>query len=303
MSTVPEAASFSFTCLMSDSKARLSARSVSSPKVDKISSGAKSAACDRGKRFVSALTHVGAYSENAFFQLPNQSRTRCRFSLRAFSIQRSRMLKSNCPSLGSICSHATGISTVLRCRRAIAGKIASACAAVPAEELPSSPPKRTIGLPFTTSWSAALSSSTSGTVAGDAALCRAPATAGSSAQQAAMASPLSIAIRLLLGRRMPDFFIGPLQEPLHVRRVGVPAIVLAPGKVPIEQTLIHRRHLRGAVVAFHIQALGAEQGENAARVHGGHPAALMVEPVRIALFGNAVADEREPRSTERDKLV
>src|SRR5579863_8779604 len=197
------------------------------------------------------------------------------------------MLKSKCPSVGSNCSHATGMSTVFRCRRAIAGKIASACAAVPAEELPSSPPKRTIGLPFTTSWSAALSSSTSGTVAGDAALCRAPATAGSSAQQAAMASPLSIAIRLLLGRRMPDFFVGPLQEPLHVGSVSVSAIVLAPGEVSIEQAMVYLRHLRSTIVAFYIKAFGAEQCEDAARIHGGHPAALMVEPVCIALLGNA----------------
>ena len=49
-------------------------------------------------------------------------------------------------------------------------------------------------------------------------------------------------------RRVADELVGPLDEPLHVRCVGVPAIMLAPGELPIEQPLVHRRHLRGAII-------------------------------------------------------
>ena len=61
------------------------------------------------------------------------------------------MEKSKRPSSGSISFHATGISTVLKCRAARRGRMVSACAAVPAEELPSSPPRMRKGLPPTVS--------------------------------------------------------------------------------------------------------------------------------------------------------
>ncbi len=55
--------------------------------------------------------------------------------------------ESNFPSTGSICSQATGISTVLMWECATRGKMSSACAAVPVAELLSSPPKIMNGWP------------------------------------------------------------------------------------------------------------------------------------------------------------
>src|SRR5213082_180600 len=62
------------------------------------------------------------------------------------------MLKSKLSSFGSSCSQATGIRTVLTCIAASLGMIASAWAAVPADELPNSPPRIRKGRPFTMSW-------------------------------------------------------------------------------------------------------------------------------------------------------
>ena len=41
---------------------------------------------------------------------------------------------------------------------------------------------------------------------------------------------------------MPDPLICPLNELLHVRRVGMTAVVLPPRELAIKQSLIHRRH-------------------------------------------------------------
>jgi len=87
--------------------------------------------------------------EKAFFQLPNHSNTRCVLYLRAVPIQWSNMLKSKLPSFGSTCSQETGIRIVLTCMLASFGTMESACIAVPADELPSSPPRIRNGRPFT----------------------------------------------------------------------------------------------------------------------------------------------------------
>jgi hypothetical protein len=71
---------------------------------------------------------------------------------------------------------------------------------------------------------------------------------------------------LSLWRSMPDEFVGPLEKVLHVRRVSVTAVVLAPCELAVQQSVVHGRHLRGAVIAFDIQPLGAEQREHAARI-------------------------------------
>ena len=97
--------------------------------------------------------------------------------------------------------------------------------------------------------------------------------------------------------------VGPRQEVLPVRRVGVAAIVLAPGELAVEQADVHGRHLLGRVVVGAAEVLRAEQTEHRLRRDRGHEAALMIEPLRVALLGNAVAHEREPRRAERDQLV
>ena len=81
------------------------------------------------------------------------------------------------------------------------------------------------------------------------------------------------------------------------------AVVLPPGELSVEEALVDRRHLCGAVVAVNVEALRAEEHEDAAGVDGGHEAALVVEPVGVAFFGNAVADEGEARRAEGDQLV
>ena len=74
-----------------------------------------------------------------------------------------------------------------------------------------------------------------------------------------------------------------MEEPVHpgkevfpVRRVGVSAIVLAPRKLPIEQTHIHRRHPGGVVVFCKAEILRAQQTENRLRRHRGHVAPLLI---------------------------
>ena len=97
--------------------------------------------------------------------------------------------------------------------------------------------------------------------------------------------------------------VRPREEILPVRCVGVSAVVLAPRELPVEQADVHRRHLLGHIVVGHAEVLGAEQSEDGLRGDGGHVAALVVEPLRVALLGHAVADERQPRRAERDQLV
>src|SRR5580698_6681142 len=75
-----------------------------------------------------------------------------------------------------------------------------------------------------------------------------------------------------------DELIDPLDEPFHVRCVRVTAIMLAPGELPVEQSLIYRRHLRDAIVLVHPDSSCAQQRKHAAGVRGRHEAALMVEP-------------------------
>src|SRR6185437_4090712 len=72
------------------------------------------------------------------------------------------MLKSKLPSFGSICSQATGMRMVLTCMLASRGMMESAWAAVPDDELPSSPPRIRNGWPLTMSWLAPFCSLTWG---------------------------------------------------------------------------------------------------------------------------------------------
>ena len=102
---------------------------------------------------------------------------------------------------------------------------------------------------------------------------------------------------------MPGELIGPLNEPFHVRRVRVAAVMLAPRKLAVEQALVYRRHLRCAVIALHIQSLGAKEHKDAARVHRCHETPLMIEPLRITLLRDPVADESQARRAKSDEFV
>jgi hypothetical protein len=64
-----------------------------------------------------------------------------------------------------------------------------------------------------------------------------------------------------------DQFVSPLNEVLHVRRVGVAAIMLSPRKLTSQETFIHRRHFRGLIRALDIEPFRAEHCKNPARVY------------------------------------
>src|SRR5215203_4574652 len=97
--------------------------------------------------------------------------------------------------------------------------------------------------------------------------------------------------------------VRPREEVLPVRRVGVAAVVLPPRQLAVEQPDVHRGHALLHVVVGDAEGLRTEQAERRLRRDGGHVAPLLVEPLRIALLGNAVADEGETRCAERDELV
>jgi len=63
-----------------------------------------------------------------FFQVPNQSRIRRTLFSRACGISVSSQEKSKRPSTGSICSHATGISSVLAWSARIVGQTSGSMA-------------------------------------------------------------------------------------------------------------------------------------------------------------------------------
>ena len=82
----------------------------------------------------------------------------------------------------------------------------------------------------------------------------------------------------------------------------MPAVVLSPGKLPIQESLVHRRHFRGPVVPF-LKTRDAKKLIDAARVHGRHKTSLVVEPPGIALRRDTVADEGEARGAKSDERI
>src|SRR5262245_62644186 len=101
------------------------------------------------------------------------------------------------------------------------------------------------------------------------------------------------------GRIPPaEVVVRPRQEILPVGRVRMSAVVLAPRKVSVEQSDVHGRHLLLRVVVGDTERLGAEQAKGGLRGDGCHVAALVIEPLRVAAFGDSVAHEREAWSAE-----
>src|SRR3569833_4655202 len=78
----------------------------------------------------------------------------------------------------------------------------------------------------------------------------------------------------LLRWRMADIPVHPLDEPFHVRRIGMAAVMLAPGELSVQHGDIHRRHLGDVIIADVADALGAQQGPGRLCGDGGHVAAL-----------------------------
>jgi hypothetical protein len=64
-----------------------------------------------------------------------------------------------------------------------------------------------------------------------------------------------------------------------------------------------KRHFCHPVVFGHAEIPCAEETEDRAGRHRGHVTPLLVEPVRVAFFRDAVADERGTRRAQGDELV
>src|SRR5271169_4765524 len=90
------------------------------------------------------------------------------------------------------------------------------------------------------------------------------------------------------GRRVMHKLVGPGNEVFPIRAVGVSTVMLAPGKLAIKQTYIDGRHLFGSIVVRSPQILCAQEPEHGPGSDGSHVAALLVQPFRVALLGNAV---------------
>ena len=112
--------------------------------------------------------------------------------------------------------------------------------------------------------------------------------------------------RLLGGngrRSVAEQSVRPGDEEAHVGAVLVSTVVLAPRELAVEQAGLHGRHLRHAVVLGDARVPRPEQAEDRAGRHRGHVAALLIEPVGVALLGDAVADEGRARRAQGDELV
>ena len=109
-----------------------------------------------------------------------------------------------------------------------------------------------------------------------------------------------------LSRRRGDAveeLVGPGNEVLPIRAVGVPAVMLTPGQLAIEQAHVDRRHLLVVIVVRGPQVFRAQEPEYRPGGDGGHVAALLVQPLRVALLRHAVADEGQARRAQGDQLM
>src|SRR5215510_1271011 len=93
-------------------------------------------------------------------------------------------------------------------------------------------------------------------------------------------------------------FICPGNEVFPVRSVGVPAVVLTPRELPVQQWHIDRGHLRRVVILFDAEILHTQQPKHRLCRYRSHETALMIEPPGITLLGHAVTDEGGPRSAQ-----
>ena len=97
--------------------------------------------------------------------------------------------------------------------------------------------------------------------------------------------------------------VRPLDEVLHVRAVLVSTVMLSPRQLTIKKTDVDSRHLRHAIVVRVAKVLDAEQAEDGPGCDRCHIAALVIEPVRVTLLRDAVADEHPSRCDERNELM
>lgn len=67
------------------------------------------------------------------------------------------------------------------------------------------------------------------------------------------ALPASIGCPLLRWS-LADELVSPFDEVLHIRRVGVASIMLAPCELTIEKSCVYRRHFGGMIIAFKVES-------------------------------------------------
>jgi len=81
------------------------------------------------------------------------------------------------------------------------------------------------------------------------------------------------------------------------------AVVLPPRELAVEHAHVYRRHLLPSVIFRRAKILRAQQAEYGPCRNGGHITTLVIEPFRISLFWDTVADERQPGRTQRYELM
>jgi hypothetical protein len=97
--------------------------------------------------------------------------------------------------------------------------------------------------------------------------------------------------------------VRPLDEVLHVRAVFVAAVVLSPGQFALEQARVDRRHQRRPVILLLPDVPHAKQPKDGARRDRRHVTALLIEPIRVATRGYAVADEGRSRGAKSNQFM
>ena len=81
------------------------------------------------------------------------------------------------------------------------------------------------------------------------------------------------------------------------------AVVLPPRQFAVDKADVDGWHRRDVIVAGVAGIADAEETKHGAGGDDGHIAALVIEPVRVAFPGNAVADEDPARRDERDQFM
>src|SRR5690606_28507202 len=90
---------------------------------------------------------------------------------------------------------------------------------------------------------------------------------------------------------------------LHIRCVCMTTIVLTPGELAVQESNVDRWHFFRFVIVGYTEVARAEQFIHGACGNRGHVTAMVIQPVCIARFWNAVADERKTWRTQRDKMM
>src|SRR5688572_25747883 len=102
---------------------------------------------------------------------------------------------------------------------------------------------------------------------------------------------------------MFEELICPRNEVLPVRAVRVSPVMLAPGKLSVEQTHVDCRHLLRLVVVGLAEVFCTQKPEHRTGGNRSHIAALLIQPLRVASLGHAVTDKSQARCTKSDELV